>query len=252
MEVGAGVRRFGSLFVNCYLIEEGGRLTLLDAGFPGYWRSLLRELKAIGRRVEDIDAVLLTHSHPDHCGLAERVREAAGATVYAHPLETPALMGEIEARRPAFFSQGFRPFIYRNVLHAMTHGAAKQVPVAALTGFADGEVLDVPGNPRVVHCPGHTPGACALHIKERSILFSGDSLVTIDLLSGRAQPALPPAFVNESTGTALESLGRLESLDAQTVLPGHGEPWLGGVRRAVELARTGAFADGVRLQISAV
>ena len=158
MEVGAGVRRFGTRFINCYLIEEGGRLTLLDAGLPGYWRSLLRELTAIGRRLEDIDAVLLTHSHPDHCGLAERVRQGAGATVYAHSLEAPALVGEINGGRPPFFSQGFRPFIYRNVLHAMTHGAAKKVPVAALTGFADGEVLDVPGNPRVVHCPGHTAG----------------------------------------------------------------------------------------------
>ena len=83
---------------------------------------------------------------------------------------------------------------------------------------------------------------------DRSILFSGDSLVTIDLLTGRAQPAVPPDFVNDSTGTALESLGRLESLDAQTVLPGHGEPWLDGIRRAVELARTEAVADGVGLQ----
>src|SRR5258708_34820226 len=115
----------------------------------------------------------------------------------------------------------------------MNHGAAETVPVAALSSFADGEVLDVPGNPRVVHCPGHTPGACAVHIKERSILFSGDSLVTIDLLTGKAAPALPPDFVNENTGTALESLRRLERLDAETVLPGHGEPWLRGVKRAV-------------------
>src|SRR5258708_2562831 len=125
MEVAPGVRRFGSRFVNCYLVEEGGRLTLLDAGFPGYWRSLLRELDAIGRSLEDIDAVLLTHSHPDHSGIAERVRQASGATVYAHALEAPALTGRIEGRRPPFFSQGFKPFIYRNVLHAMTHGAER-------------------------------------------------------------------------------------------------------------------------------
>src|SRR5258708_30923934 len=121
MEVGAGVRRFGSRFVNCYLLEEGGRLTLLDAGFPGYWRSLLRELNAMGRRLEDIDAVLLTHSHPDHCGLAERVRQAAGAGVYAHPLEMPALNGEGDGSRPPFFRQGFRPFIFRNVVPAVNH-----------------------------------------------------------------------------------------------------------------------------------
>ena len=55
MEVGTGVRRFGTRFINCYLIEEGGRLTLLDAGLPGYWKYLLSELEAMGRRLEVID-----------------------------------------------------------------------------------------------------------------------------------------------------------------------------------------------------
>jgi glyoxylase-like metal-dependent hydrolase (beta-lactamase superfamily II) len=68
VEVGAGVRRIGTRYINCYLIEEGGRLTLLDAGLPGYWGLLLSELGAMGRRLEDIDAVLVTHSHPDHFG----------------------------------------------------------------------------------------------------------------------------------------------------------------------------------------
>jgi glyoxylase-like metal-dependent hydrolase (beta-lactamase superfamily II) len=86
MEIAAGVRRFGSRYLNRYLIEEGGRLTLLDAGLSGYWRGLLGELEAIGRGMEDIDAVLLTHSHTDHLGIAERVRIAAGAAVYANAL----------------------------------------------------------------------------------------------------------------------------------------------------------------------
>src|SRR5258708_12417172 len=106
----------------------------------------------------------------------------------------------------------------------MNHGAAETVPVAALSSFADGEVLDVPGNPRVVHCPGHTPGACAVHIKERSILFSGDSLVTIDLLTGKAAPALPPDFVNENPGTPLQSPRRSASFDPKTAFPPHREP----------------------------
>src|ERR1700682_2432618 len=94
MEVGSGVRRFGSRFINGYLIEDGGRLTLLDAGLPGYLGDFLRELQSMGRRLEDIDAILLTHSHPDHFGIAERVRSAAGAKVYAHPLESPTLTGK--------------------------------------------------------------------------------------------------------------------------------------------------------------
>jgi glyoxylase-like metal-dependent hydrolase (beta-lactamase superfamily II) len=240
MEVAAGIRRFGSRYINCYLIEDGGRLTLLDAGLPGYWRHLLRELDAMGRRLEDIDAVLVTHSHPDHFGIAEQVRSKARATVYSHALEIPALTGKREGKPPPFLSQGFRPFLYRYVIHAMRHGVIKRVPISAVNEFADDEIVQVPGSPRVVHAPGHTAGHCALHLKDRDVLLSGDALCTIDLLTGQQRPNIPPEFVNENSALALESLARLENLEAATVLPGHGEPWKGGVKQAVELARTAA------------
>ena len=237
MEVGTGVRRFGTRFINCYLIEEGGRLTLLDAGLPGYWKYLLSELEAMGRRLEDIDAVLVTHSHPDHFGFAERVRSTAGAKVYAHRLEIPTLTGNVAGKPPPFFSQGIKPFLYRYMAHAMGNGVMKRVPIAVINEFADGEVVDVPGKPRVVHTPGHTAGQCALHLQDRSILMSGDALVTYELLTFKPGPNIPANFVNEDSALTFESLARLENLEAKTVLPGHGEPWTGGVKQAVELAR---------------
>jgi len=239
MEIESGVRRFGSRYINSYLIEEGGRLTLLDAGLPGYWRALLRELAAIGRRLEDIDAVLLTHSHTDHLGIAERVRVAAGATAYAHSLEIPALTGSVDrGGMPPFFKQGFRPFIYRFVAHSLMNGVVRETPVAELTAFTNGEVVDVPGKPRVIHVPGHTSGSCALHLEERSMVFTGDALGTYDLLTGRPGPVLAPDFLNDNNAQALESLSRLEGLKAQTVLTGHGEPWTAGIKSAVEIARS--------------
>ena len=240
MEVGQGVRRFGTRFINGYLIEDGGRLTLLDTGLPGYWRHLLRELDEMGRRVEDIDAILVTHAHPDHWGAAERARSASGAKVYAHPLDIPALTGKVEGKPPPFFSQGFRPFLYRYLIHALSQGVTKLAPVAAVNEFADGEVVQVPGNPRVVHTPGHTAGHCALQLKDRDILFSGDAICTIDLLTGQPRPAIPADFVNQDSVMAFESLARLEHLEAATMLTGHGEPWKGGVKQAVEIARAGA------------
>ena len=237
MEITDGIRRLGTSYINFYLIEEGGKLTLLDAGLPGYWSHLVRELEMIGRRPEDIDAILLTHLHPDHVGLAERVRRISSAPAYAHELDAPAITSPKRGPMPKFLSQGWHPLLFKYLLHSVLAGAARHIPVAHLKTFADGEVLDVPGRPRVVHVPGHTAGQCALHLESRSVLFSADALCTVDGLTGRPGPTLPPEFVTEDSAQALSSLSRLERLEAGIMLPGHGEPWHDGVGEAVRLAR---------------
>ena len=237
MEVAAGVRRLGSRYTNFYLIEEGGKLTLLDTGLSGYWKHLVRELVQIGRRPEDIDAILLTHHHPDHIGLAERVRRVSGAATYAHAREATVISSPVHPRPPRFLSQGWHPFLFRYLLHSILAGAARHTPVSHVKNFADGEVLDVPGRPHVIHVPGHTAGSCALLLQQRGVLFSADALVTYDGLTGKPGPTLLPDFVNEDTSLALESLSAIEGLEAGIVLPGHGEPWRDGVREAVRLVR---------------
>jgi glyoxylase-like metal-dependent hydrolase (beta-lactamase superfamily II) len=84
MEVADGVHRFGTRMVNWYLIERGGRLTLVDAGMRGYWPQLGRALAALGRKVEEVEAVVLTHAHADHIGFAHQVKANSDATVWVH------------------------------------------------------------------------------------------------------------------------------------------------------------------------
>src|SRR6516164_10830868 len=105
MEVVPGVRRLGSRYTNFYLIEDRGKLTMLDAGLPGYWEQLVLELKRSGRRLQDIDAVLITHHHPDHVGVAERVRQGAPARVYAHIADAPVISGRQRQRPPNYLAQ---------------------------------------------------------------------------------------------------------------------------------------------------
>ena len=79
MEVAQGVHRLTQGVVNFYLVEDGGRLTLVDAGAPRDWDLLVRALAALGRGLDDLEAVLLTHAHTDHTGFAERARTTTGA-----------------------------------------------------------------------------------------------------------------------------------------------------------------------------
>jgi glyoxylase-like metal-dependent hydrolase (beta-lactamase superfamily II) len=237
--VADGIHRFEDVYTNWYALEEGGRLTVLDAGLPADWQAFGAVLGRLGRSPADVDAVLITHHHPDHAGNAERLR-SAGARVLCHPDDAPYLRGD--RRIPITGRLRFlrRPWYAQYMLRYLAKGITRTSAVAELDDFADGEVLDVPGSPRVVHAPGHTAGSCALFLERPSVLFSGDALVTLDVARGprgRQGPQIVRGPDTEDAGLALASLDVLAATNAHTVLPGHGDPWTGGVRRAVEIAR---------------
>jgi glyoxylase-like metal-dependent hydrolase (beta-lactamase superfamily II) len=101
--------------------------------------------------------------------------------------------------------------------------------------FGDGATLDVPGAPRVVAVPGHTPGSAALFLESDKTLFVGDAMATYAVTNGDRGPQVAPFTADRQE--ALKSLARLENLDAQIVLPGHGSPWTQGIGAAVQEAR---------------
>src|SRR5215470_8304925 len=71
VKVSSGVWRAGTRFVNWYIVDGGSRgITLVDAGLPAYERKLARSLAEIGRDARDVRAVVLTHGHLDHTGMA--------------------------------------------------------------------------------------------------------------------------------------------------------------------------------------
>lgn len=71
---------------NCYPIDTDQGLILIDTGTnsDALWETLVKGLKELGHDVSDARLVLLTHSHSDHSGLAERVRNASGAKIAIH------------------------------------------------------------------------------------------------------------------------------------------------------------------------
>jgi len=108
-------------------------------------------------------------------------------------------------------------------------------PATELQPVSDGAVLDVPGAPRIIHTPGHTPGSVAVHVAAVDALFVGDTMTTRNVLTGVTGPK--PAPFTLDPGQALDSLDRLTDIDATRVLPGHGPAFDGGVTEAVRLAR---------------
>lgn len=238
MEVAPGVHRLTGGIVNFYLVDDGGRLVLVDAGTPRDWNLLVRTITGLGRRVEDLDAVLITHAHSDHTGFAERARTTAPARVWIHEADVDQSRGGKQPKHEGTMARYLgKAEMYRTALSLMRRRAMSIVPIREVSTFADDEVLDVPGRPQVVHAPGHTAGSAALHIESRGVLFSGDALVTRNPMTGRVGPQIMPSGLNRDSEQALTSLRALLGVAATTVLPGHGEPWTQGAAEAVRLAR---------------
>jgi glyoxylase-like metal-dependent hydrolase (beta-lactamase superfamily II) len=236
-QVAPGVHRLGNALVNCYLIEDGNRMTLVDGGLPGFRPQLVSYLQSRGASLADIDAVILTHAHSDHTGMAELVRTDAPATVGVHEAdEQMARTGKTHARDGRMLPYLRHPAVYRLFFTAGRLGAARTPNIEELTTFTEGD-LDVPGRPRIVPTPGHSPGHVAFHLPDRGVLIGGDALCTYNPLTGKRGPQLMPKAFAFDIGQAQASLDALERIDAGLLLLGHGEPWTDGPAEAVARAR---------------
>ena len=91
MNQNPGAHRLGDEMVNFYLIEDGSGVTLVDTGLPSHYDALVTALIGLGRSLDDVRGILLTHAHPDHLGLAERLREETGATVWVSAADASML-----------------------------------------------------------------------------------------------------------------------------------------------------------------
>ena len=245
LDVAPGVHRVEQAYTNFFIVDDGGRVTVVDACVPAAWRSLSTALARIGRTLGDVEALVLTHAHFDHVGFAEQARRELGVPVYLHEDDVPL------ARHPARYDHERHPIRYLltqpralPIIAALARDRAFLAPsVTQITRFGDdaGE-LPVPGRPRVVPCPGHTLGHCAFHLPDRDALLAGDAIVMLDPYTARRGPCLVARAATADVERNLRSLDALVATGARRVLVGHGEPWTGGVEAAVEQARRAGSA----------
>ena len=241
--VAPGIHRIEDAYTNWYLVEDDGRLTIVDAGVPASWNSLNFALDQLGRRREDIAAVVLTHAHFDHVGFAERARRELEVPVYVHENDVPLTRHpwryDFERPRSLYFATQIQAMPI--VAELVRTRAFWPRPIREVVRYTDG-TLPVPGSPQVVPTPGHTIGHCALHLPDRDAVIAGDAIVMLDPYTAKTGPRLVARAATADVERNLRSLDALAATGATTVLTGHGEPWTGGVAAAVEQARQAGAA----------
>jgi glyoxylase-like metal-dependent hydrolase (beta-lactamase superfamily II) len=235
-QLAEGVVRLGTSIVNWYLVADETGVTVIDSGAPGYRDQLEPGLELLGRSPADLRAILLTHGDADHTGVAGKLRQEGDHTpVHLHPDDDYLVRGGRKDPEDSMLPILIQPATWRLLAHFTLNGAARPPKIEQTVPLADGETVDVPGRPQVIHTPGHTQGHVVFHFAQHGALFVGDTICTWHPITGKRVPQLM-AF-NVSNATALDSLSRYEGLQADLVLVGHGEPWTQGPAAAVERAR---------------
>lgn len=237
MELVPGVFRFDTGPFNWYVVREGNELTLVDAGFRGHYRVLVEGLREIGNSVSDIKCVLLTHAHADHMGFAEVIRKEARCPVFVHSHDRIAAGRTLQLPWYGLLSRAWRPFVGSILTRATWNRVFAAPRIQSVQAIEDRDQLDVPGNPTVIHLPGHTPGEVAYHFPELNVIMTGDSIVTLDLYTGKhGSPQLPHRLLNSNNNQSRASLEYLAAVGNKTMLPGHGKPWSGNLVEAIRQA----------------
>jgi glyoxylase-like metal-dependent hydrolase (beta-lactamase superfamily II) len=222
--------------VNCHLVEDDP-LTLVDCG-PNSATSLQAleaGLAEHGRRVEDLERIVLTHQHIDHIGLAQILADRSGAEVCALDRLAPWLEGYdttmeaddafAEAIMVRHGIEGDMVQVLRSITSLFrAWGAAARVT----RPLPDGGRLEFADRTWTVHHrPGHSPSDTVFHDAQRRELIGGDHLIghiSSNPLISRPLEGGAPEDRPKSLLIYLDSLAQTAEMDLDVVLPGHGEP----------------------------
>jgi glyoxylase-like metal-dependent hydrolase (beta-lactamase superfamily II) len=226
----------GRRTVNAVLVE-GEPLTLVDTGVRSHdsLAALETALASRGRRIADLEQIVITHAHPDHFGAAAELSRRSGARVVGDGAEAIAgYPGSMAARRRfrlGCFEEAGAPEEIRAVWRTRGEGwPFADEPVRFERALGEGDAVAMGGAAwRVVSTPGHDLSSISLYQPNARLLITGDIVVGNGGASVTLHPLPRPArWLLE----IFESLEKLAALDAEVVYPGHG-PLLKGARTAI-------------------
>ncbi|MFD0038782.1 MBL fold metallo-hydrolase [Streptomyces anulatus] len=208
-----------------YLWRDGTDLTLIDAGDIDSAAPIEDAIRTLGLDPAGIRRIVITHGHRDHYGAAQELADRHGAEIIAHALDAPVVRGERPVPEPDLLDWE---------LPLWEHGLT--VPEAPPTRVdrevTGGEVLPFGDGARVVHAPGHTAGSIALHLPLHGVLFTGDTVASVERVM--------LGVFNVDRAEAAATFRRLAALAPRTVCVGHGDPLTENAAAAMEAAANAA------------
>ena len=228
-------------YINTYLVQGNNGYLLIDTGWDTEeaFDSLKKQLTDIGINLEDVSQMVVTHAHPDHYGLAGKLKHLYGTKLALHCREKDF----IESRYINMdgLLQQLAQWLQVNGTHrdeltelqtaslGMRKFVTPCLPDVTLYGYEN--ITTGYFSLKVLPTPGHAPGHICLYEPTRKILFSGDHILpTITPHVG-----LHPQSSSNPLGDYLDSLNRLKQLDVKLVLPGHEHPFTDFKPRIEEL-----------------
>jgi glyoxylase-like metal-dependent hydrolase (beta-lactamase superfamily II) len=219
--------------INGYLIKGDDGYTLVDCGWdaPDVLEALRSELRDIGADLGDIRTLVITHFHADHYGLAGTLVRLGKLRLMMHRLDwlhVRTVMSDTAA-----MVRSSTAWLQRNGLPETSWSDDDRRAMQSFQRFTvvqpDVELEDaarIPVGPhelQVVWTPGHTQGHICLFDADRRLILTGDHVLDpITPSVGLSRPGL-----GNPLGAFLHSLRKVAALDADLVLPAHGEPFRG-------------------------
>ena len=214
--------------VNAYLIKNDP-ITLIEIGpdTKEAAKTLHHMLDLLGCNITDIKRILITHYHPDHCGMVRDVAQESGAEVFIHPLDAAKITNRHDfygERMPFILATGIPKSVLQEVI-----GDKDELPEPSLAGVRTtlvkgGEKLLFDGGElQIMHFPGHSPGHLCAYDQEQKYFFSGDFL----LPHITPNPLMEPNQDNPQTRLPslkqyLTGIDILSDMEIKMVFPGHG------------------------------
>ena len=215
----------GHVFV--YLFEADDGAYVVDAGWntDEAFGAVEAGLALAGYEITDLRGVMVTHVHPDHYGLAGRLREASGAWISLHPADAGLIQNryidpsELLTRMNAMMRRAGAP---ADVIESLTRAAMPVLrfvdPVLPDILLEDGDRPEVKGwDLKAIWTPGHSPGHLCFWEPVNEVLLSGDHVLP------RITPNIPfhPQAGDNPLGDFFASLDKVDQYPAREVLPAH-------------------------------